>query len=89
MPAGDALLGNVVHAVGKHAGTNAGSLVDLGSGDGVVVLQCARQLAGWRFMGVENNLWLVLASRLRSRGLPIKYRCGDLYKHGQCWRHSA
>ncbi len=82
MPAGDALVRNAVHAVRTHGPTTPGALVDLGSGDGVVVIECARQLPGWRFVGVEDNQWLVLASRWRSRGLPINYHTGDLYKHG-------
>lgn len=58
-------------------------MVDLGSGDGEVVLHCARNVAGnWKFEGVEYNRWLVYLSRLRARSLRnCSFRVGDLYKY--------
>ncbi|KPM03780.1 methyltransferase-like protein 3 [Sarcoptes scabiei] len=39
-------------------------IIDLGSGDGRVVIACAKQ--GWKSFGVELNLWLVLYSKFRA-----------------------
>lgn len=90
MPAGSALVANVADAVGRYAPAQASArrvMVDLGSGDGVVVLECARRLApDWgSFVGVENNLWLVLASRVRAWRMGVRERVAfvtaDLYRH--------
>ncbi|EJD75475.1 hypothetical protein LOAG_17385 [Loa loa] len=45
--------------------TKVSPLVDLGSGDGRVVLQCAR--AGYLSVGLELNIPLILYSRWRAR----------------------
>lgn len=61
-----------------------GRLVDLGSGDGRIVIDAAR--SGFQAVGVELNPWLVLYSRLRTISLPrtagtAKFVIRDLWKH--------
>jgi ribosomal protein L11 methylase PrmA len=87
MPAGDALIRNTVRAIQSHAPKQQSTMrmVDLGSGDGVVLLGCAKELTGdWTYVGVENNLWLVLASQWRAARLnvaqKVSFRVQDLYR---------
>ena len=53
-----------LEAVLRHVRGRAGRVVDLGSGDGRVVIALARQ--GHYAVGYELNLWLVLYSRWRA-----------------------
>ncbi|KAL3836547.1 hypothetical protein ACJMK2_021971 [Sinanodonta woodiana] len=46
-----------------------GSLLDIGSGDGRIVLEAAKQ--GFQANGVELNLWLVLFSRFKAKRLGL------------------
>lgn len=85
MPAGEALTTNTVRAITQlhlHS-SNGRRMVDLGSGDGIVLLRAAMELpSDWTFVGVENNLWLVLASHLRAMRAGVSNRvsfvCKDL-----------
>lgn len=58
------------------------TLVDLGSGDGRVVLAAAQ--AGFQAVGYELNLWLVLYSKLKARLQRLHHKTtfirGDLWK---------
>lgn len=58
-----------------------GSLLDIGSGDGRIVLEAAER--GFQSSGVELNLWLVLFSRIEGfrRGLKVKFFRENLWKH--------
>ena len=56
-------------------------LVDLGSGDGVVVLELAKQFPEMSFHGVENNRALVYRAKYKAIGLSnATFECGDLFK---------
>jgi len=79
VPATDTQVSNVLKALSNRSGT----VLDIGSGDGRIVLAAAKQ--GFFATGVELNRWLVYYSRLRARleGLSSKtgfYRT-DLWKH--------
>jgi len=55
-----------------------GTLVDLGSGDGVLLLAAAK--SGRRALGIELNPWLVLLSNLRLRRYPrVQVKLGDFW----------
>lgn len=61
----------------------SGTVLDIGSGDGRIVLATAKQ--GFQATGVELNRWLVYFSRLKARQLGLSrsssfYRT-DLWKH--------
>lgn len=58
-----------------------GRLLDIGSGDGRIVLKAAEN--GFKSYGVELNLWLVLFSRFDAfrRGLKARFFREDLWKH--------
>ncbi|KDR15633.1 hypothetical protein L798_09447, partial [Zootermopsis nevadensis] len=60
----------------------SGRLVDLGSGDGRIVLTAAK--AGYIADGVELNPWLIAYSRLRAFQLGLsghsRFYCQDLWK---------
>lgn len=60
VPATKTQISNVLKALEGHSG----SLIDIGSGDGRIVLSASK--AGFRAAGVELNLWLVLYSRITS-----------------------
>jgi len=62
VPATDAQIENVLAAVRRRPGL--GNLVDLGSGDGRIVIAAAKQ--GIPSLGYELNYWLVLFSRYRA-----------------------
>jgi len=71
---------NQVQNVIKALQGRQGSLIDLGSGDGRIVLEAAK--GGFEAVGVELNPWLVLYSKfqaLRLR-LPAKFRRKDIWK---------
>jgi hypothetical protein len=59
-----------------------GSLVDVGSGDGRIVLEAAR--VGFKAHGVELNRWLVLYSRVGALRLGLRQNAtfarNDLWK---------
>lgn len=57
------------------------TLLDIGSGDGRIVLEAAKR--GFESYGVELNLWLVLYARFESfrRGLKTRFIREDLWKH--------
>uniref|UniRef100_T1IVR8 Methyltransferase domain-containing protein n=1 Tax=Strigamia maritima TaxID=126957 RepID=T1IVR8_STRMM len=71
-----------VEHVMKALKNRTGSVIDLGSGDGRIVLAAAKQ--GFNAVGVELNPWLVWYSRLvaRYRGLHhvAKFQRSDLWK---------
>ncbi|XP_075927781.1 ATP synthase subunit C lysine N-methyltransferase isoform X2 [Petromyzon marinus] len=79
VPATDAQLGNILRALGPGRRRR---LVDIGSGDGRIVLAAARH--GFNAVGVELNPWLVLYSRLGAWRLGLKgsasFRTVDLWK---------
>jgi len=92
VPATDVQLANVMSTLGRWSDkTNSQSsrtLLDIGSGDGRIVLAAAN--AGYQATGVELNPWLVLYSRwnaLRNRrtlsanGGSAKFVRADLWKH--------
>ncbi|MBN3304034.1 ATP synthase subunit C lysine N-methyltransferase [Amia ocellicauda] len=60
VPATPAQVGNVLAALQRRTG----SVVDLGSGDGRIVIAAAKQ--GFRAVGFELNPWLVWYSRYRA-----------------------
>jgi len=66
VPATTAQVGNVMQALRGRTGT----LVDIGSGDGRIVLEAAKN--GFKSHGVEMNLWLVLYSRFRALRLGLR-----------------
>jgi len=68
VPATDTQINNVVRALHNAPKSPNNKLVDIGSGDGRIVLATARQ--GFQSHGVELNWWLVLYSRL------VAYRSG-------------
>lgn len=66
------------------AGLRAGeSFLDIGSGDGRIVIAAARR--GSRAHGVELNPWLVAWARWRARvngmGERATFSCGNLWRH--------
>ncbi|XP_038056671.1 ATP synthase subunit C lysine N-methyltransferase-like [Patiria miniata] len=68
----------MLHSAGKTSGT----LVDLGSGDGRIVIEAAKY--GFQATGYELNPWLVWYSRLTARLQGLQYRAEfyrrDLWK---------
>eukprot|EP00112_Aurelia_sp_Birch-Aquarium-sp1_P021025 Seg5556.1 transcript_id=Seg5556.1/GoldUCD/mRNA.D3Y31 product="Protein N-lysine methyltransferase FAM173B" protein_id=Seg5556.1/GoldUCD/D3Y31 len=84
VPATSRQVENVMNMCRSHPKLNGGMerLVDLGSGDGRIVLAAAKN--GFMSTGVELNLWLVLYSRLSARfhGLnhKAKFHRKDLWK---------
>ncbi|XP_011864934.1 PREDICTED: protein FAM173B [Vollenhovia emeryi] len=71
---------NVIRALDGRSG----SLIDLGSGDGRIVLAAAKR--GFKARGIELNSWLVWYSRLQAliNGLPREtavFLKQDLWKH--------
>lgn len=67
----------------KHLSGRNGKLVDLGSGDGRIVIEAARKL-GIEAEGIELNPWLVLYSRIKAMsagvGAITKFKREDLWK---------
>lgn len=81
MPAGPVLCNNVINIIKNTTRTPLKTFVDLGSGDGQVVLAVAAAFPSISCVGVENNAWLVLASRWRARHLPnASFVQNDLYR---------
>lgn len=78
VPATDAQISNVIQALRG----SRGKLIDLGSGDGRIVLEAAKH----RFHadGIELNFWLVLYSKVSTFRQKFEYKpkfyCGDLWK---------
>ncbi|CAP35800.1 Protein CBG18326, partial [Caenorhabditis briggsae] len=64
VPATTEQLANVSRALNLATKNSKGTLIDLGSGDGRVVLQCAKE--GYKSTGVELNSILVAYSKYRS-----------------------
>lgn len=58
-----------------------GTLLDIGSGDGRIVLEAAKR--NFQSYGVELNYWLVLYSRIQALrgGLNATFLRADLWKH--------
>lgn len=76
------------HVLRKHGASVGGKrVVDLGSGDGEVVLYCAKNFrdGGNLWTGVEYNRWLVWIARMRSVRAGVSrvtsFRKMDLYKY--------
>ena len=84
VPATSRQVENVMKMCQRHPKMTSGTekLVDLGSGDGRIVLAAARN--GFQATGVELNFWLVLYSKLSARfhGLhhKAKFHRKDLWK---------
>ncbi|KAL0129518.1 hypothetical protein PUN28_001645 [Cardiocondyla obscurior] len=80
VPATRQQIKNVIRALNGRSG----SLIDLGSGDGRIVLAAAKH--GFKAHGIELNAWLVWYSRLQAliNGLSDKatFFKQDLWKHG-------
>ncbi|KAF7995962.1 hypothetical protein HCN44_007929 [Aphidius gifuensis] len=78
VPATNEQISNITHALRGRSG----SLIDLGSGDGRLVISAARK--GFNATGVELNLWLVCYSKLTTyiHGLSsnAKFIRKDLWK---------
>ncbi|XP_072544206.1 ATP synthase subunit C lysine N-methyltransferase [Salminus brasiliensis] len=78
VPATTAQVTNVLRALGSRSGT----LVDIGSGDGRIVIAAAKE--GFRAVGFELNPWLVLFSRYRAWREGVHHRTSfhisDLWK---------
>ncbi|CAH3131167.1 unnamed protein product [Pocillopora meandrina] len=81
VPATERQIANILR-IGQASKHNGSTLVDLGSGDGRVVIAAARQ--GYQAHGYELNHWLVWYSRLQARlqGLHHKatFSRADLWK---------
>lgn len=79
VPATDTQVSNVMKALSQRSGT----VLDIGSGDGRIVLAAAKQ--GFYAKGVELNRWLVYYSRFRAWRLGVSRQAGffraDLWKH--------
>jgi len=79
VPATDTQVSNVMKALSNRSGT----VLDIGSGDGRIVMAAAR--AGFNAKGVELNPWLVYYSRLRALRQGLRSRTSffraDLWKH--------
>ncbi|XP_029641239.1 ATP synthase subunit C lysine N-methyltransferase-like [Octopus sinensis] len=79
VPATTTQVQNVMRAL---KGSGGGTLLDIGSGDGRIVLEAAKH--GFKATGVELNIWLVLYSKFRSWRLGLNQRAGfvrqDLWK---------
>ncbi|XP_069120116.1 ATP synthase subunit C lysine N-methyltransferase-like [Argopecten irradians] len=78
LPASSAQMKNVFKALGSRSG----SLLDIGSGDGRIVIEAARQ--GYKASGIELNMWLVLYSRWAARQAGMNkmatFKRQDLWK---------
>lgn len=79
VPATRQQIKNVIRALNGRSG----SLIDLGSGDGRIVLAAAKR--GFEAHGIELNTWLVWYSRLRAlidgRSSNATFLKRDLWKH--------
>ncbi|XP_018405600.1 PREDICTED: protein FAM173B [Cyphomyrmex costatus] len=79
VPATRQQIKNVIRALNDRSG----SLIDLGSGDGRIVLAAAKR--GFKAHGIELNTWLVWYSRLQAviNGLSkvTAFHKQDLWKH--------
>ncbi|XP_017753824.1 PREDICTED: protein FAM173B [Eufriesea mexicana] len=62
----------------------AGSLIDLGSGDGRIVFATAK--SGFKAHGIELNLWLVLYSRLKA--LITRSFLKTTFIRQNLWKHN-
>jgi len=79
VPATDVQVANVFKAL--HG--RSGSLIDIGSGDGRIVLAAAQ--AGYKAVGVELNPWLVFYSRWRALRLGVRSRAS--FARANLWSH--
>ena len=80
VPATDEQVSNVTIALSKlKLKPENSSVIDLGSGDGRLVLQAAK--LGYKATGVELNPWLVYWSRFKAKTqrLPATFIKGDLF----------
>eukprot|EP00088_Acartia_fossae_P060320 TRINITY_DN7220_c0_g1_i10.p1 TRINITY_DN7220_c0_g1~~TRINITY_DN7220_c0_g1_i10.p1 ORF type:complete len:246 (+),score=44.12 TRINITY_DN7220_c0_g1_i10:44-781(+) len=79
VPATDTQVSNVLKALSNRSGT----VLDIGSGDGRIVMAVAKQ--GFSATGVELNRWLVYYSRYKARMAGLSRMTGfyraDLWKH--------
>lgn len=79
VPATDTQVSNVLKALSNRSGT----VLDIGSGDGRIVLATAKQ--GFFATGVELNRWLVYYSKYKARIAGLSRQTGfyrtDLWKH--------
>ncbi|XP_012536226.1 ATP synthase subunit C lysine N-methyltransferase [Monomorium pharaonis] len=80
VPATRQQIRNVIRALNGRSG---GTLIDLGSGDGRIVLAAARH--GFKAYGIELNTWLVWYSRLQALIIGLSgdaaFLKQDLWKH--------
>eukprot|EP00013_Stygamoeba_regulata_P010434 CAMPEP_0177686266 /NCGR_PEP_ID=MMETSP0447-20121125/33476_1 /TAXON_ID=0 /ORGANISM="Stygamoeba regulata, Strain BSH-02190019" /LENGTH=418 /DNA_ID=CAMNT_0019196375 /DNA_START=66 /DNA_END=1319 /DNA_ORIENTATION=- len=79
--ANDHLIGNVARALPGDPKRKL--FVDIGSGDGCIVVDVAKE-TGIRGVGIENNPWLVLASRWRARREKVSERVS--FKRQDLWK---
>jgi len=79
VPATDTQVSNVMKALSNRSGT----VLDIGSGDGRIVLATAKQ--GFQSTGVELNRWLVYFSRLKALQLGLS-RSSSFYR-ADLWKH--
>lgn len=79
VPATDTQVSNVLKALSSRSGT----ILDIGSGDGRIVLAAAK--VGFQAKGVELNPWLVYYSRFKALRAGLRSSTGfyrtDLWKH--------
>ncbi|XP_055607427.1 ATP synthase subunit C lysine N-methyltransferase [Uranotaenia lowii] len=64
VPATTKQIANVLASIEKSRAGGAHRLLDIGSGDGRIVIAAAREVSGLEAHGVELNPWLVYYSRL-------------------------
>ena len=83
VPATSRQVGNVIRMCNRHRSSNSNveKLIDLGSGDGRIVFEAAKN--GYEALGVELNFWLVIYSKIAARvkGLQnkAKFQREDLW----------
>nr|ACO15041.1 C16orf24 homolog [Caligus clemensi] len=82
VPATDTQISNVVRALqGRPKGTK---LVDIGSGDGRIVFECAK--LGYHATGVELNPWLVLYSKIRNLFIGSSLQGSATFRRKDLWK---
>ncbi|XP_060075961.1 ATP synthase subunit C lysine N-methyltransferase-like [Ylistrum balloti] len=78
LPASPTQMRNVFKALGSRKG----SLLDIGSGDGRIVIEAAKN--GYKASGIELNMWLVLYSRLAARRAGMNTQA--TFKRQDLWK---
>ncbi|XP_015914326.1 ATP synthase subunit C lysine N-methyltransferase [Parasteatoda tepidariorum] len=78
VPATDTQVSNVIRLLKKRKG----KVIDLGSGDGRIVLSAAK--LGFESVGVELNPWLVLYSKWKALSLGLRKKSS--FKRQDIWK---